>query len=175
MKNIIEELLKKFNIWDASARISHFIVHSENQIDLWYIRHDFKKDDSYNEMCRDVGYMISAIGTDLLGYLKDHTASDSMIRLFYRLILLCEKNTREIITEKLGSDNCIKYGINPVWNEDAPRFIDIPKNNEDSLREKIIEVLNDASYGTSNDTLDAFEVEVHQSKFIHALIKKYAK
>ena len=165
MKNIIAELMKNSNIWDISARISHFVLHMGNQIDLWYINHAFKKDARYDEMCRDACYMINAIGTDIVEYLKDHETSESMIRIFYKVIFICDMNMRSII-KKLESDDCIEG--------EQSEFIELPEINEDSIREKIIKILNDASlYGTRGDTMNAINEELNQANFIYELIDKY--
>lgn len=176
MQNIIEELVRKTSPVDMPARISHFLIHVVNQIDLWYINHNFEKDDTYIEMCRDACYMTSIIGMDLLKYVKCHEPSDT--QLYGRLILLCTKNLAILICNKLGYDNVVKYGINPTLstlNNDAlEEFAKCSEINHDKIRDKLMSILGDDSlYGTISDTVNAVDEEAKQHKFIQALMNNH--
>ena len=178
MENIIEELVRKTSTLDMSARISHFVIHVVNQIDLWYINHNFEKDDTYTEMCRDACYMTGIIGMDLQEYVKYNEPSD--MQLYGRLILLCSKNLFILICHKLGYDNCSKYGIDPMLsmlNKDAlEEFAKCSELNHDKIRDKLMSILGDDSlYGTIHDTVDAVDEEAKQHKFIQALMDEHAK
>ena len=178
MENIIEELVRKTSSLDMSARISHFLIHVVNQIDLWYINHNFEKDDTYTEMCRDACYMTGIIGMDLQKYVKCHEPSD--MQLYGRLILLCSKNLTILIYHKLGYDNCAKYGINlmlSMLNTDAlEEFAKYSEINHDKIRDKLMSILgDDSSYGTISDTVNAVDTEAKQHKFIQALMDEHAK
>ena len=178
MENIIEELARKTSPLDMSARISHFLIHVVNQIDLWYINHNFEKDDTYTEMCRDACYMTGIIGMDLQEYVKCHEPSD--MQLYGRLILLCSKNLFILICHKLGYDNCAKYGINPMLsmlNKDAlEEFAKCSEISHGKIRDKIMNILGDDSlYDTIPDIVNAVDEEAKQHKFIQALIDEHAK
>lgn len=178
MENIIEELVRKTSTLDMSARISHFVIHVVNQIDLWYINHNFEKDDTYIEMCRDACYMTSIIGIDLREYVKCHEPSD--MQLYDRLILLCDKNLTILIGHKLGYDNCAKYGINPMLsmlNKDAlEEFAKCSEISHGKIRDKIMNILGDDSlYDTIPDIVNAVDEEAKQHKFIQALMDEHAK
>ena len=178
MQNIIEELVRKTSPLDMSARISHFVIHIVNQIDLWYINHNFEKDDTYYEMCRDAWYMIAIIGMDLQKYVKCYEPSD--MHLYGRLILLCVKNLTILISYKLGYDNCAKYGINRMMimlNKDAlEEFSKRSEINHVKIRDKLMNILGDDSlYGTITDTVNAVDEEAKQHKFIQALMNDHKK
>lgn len=178
MENIIEELVRKTSQLDMLARISHFLIHMVNQIDLWYINHNFEKDDTYTEMCRDACYMTGIIGMDLREYVKCHEPSD--MQLYDRLILLCTKNLTILICHKLGYDNCVKYGISPMLstlNKDTlEEFAKCSEINHDKIRDKLMSILgDDSSYGTIADTVNAVDEEAKQHKFIQSLMDEYAK
>ena len=178
MENIIEELVRKTSSIDMSARISHFLIHVVNQIDLWYINHNFEKDDTYTEMCRDACYMTGIIGMDLQKYVKCHEPSD--MQLYGRLILLCSKNLTILIYHKLGYDNCAKYGINlmlSMLNTDAlEEFAKYSEINHDKIRDKLMSILGDDSlYGMITDTVNAVDEEAKQHKFIQALMNNHEK
>ena len=178
MENIIEELVRKTSQLDMLARISHFLIHVVNQIDLWYINHNFEKDDTYTEMCRDACYMTGIIGMDLREYVKCHEPSD--MQLYDRLILLCTKNLTILICHKLGYDNCVKYGISPMLstlNKDTlEEFAKCSEINHDKIRDKLMSILgDDSSYGTIADTVNAVDEEAKQHKFIQSLMDEYAK
>lgn len=178
MQNIIEKLVRKTGPLDMPARISHFLIHVVNQIDLWYINHNFEKDDTYTEMCRDACYMTGIIEMDLLKYVKYHEPSD--MQLYGRLILLCSKNLFILICHKLGYDNCAKYGINPMLSmltKDAlEEFAKCSEINHDKIRDKLMSILgDDSSYGTIHDTVNAVDEEAKQHKFIQALMDEHAK
>ena len=178
MENIIEELARKTSSLDMSARISHFLIHVVNQIDLWYINHNFEKDDTYTEMCRDACYMTGIIGMDLQKYVKCHEPSD--MQLYGRLILLCSKNLTILIYHKLGYDNCAKYGINlmlSMLNTDAlEEFAKYSEINHDKIRDKLMSILGDDSlYGMITDTVNAVDEEAKQHKFIQALMNNHEK
>lgn len=178
MQNIIEELVRKTSPLDMSARISHFLIHMVSQIDLWYINHNFEKDDTYTEMCRDACYMTGIIGMDLRKYVKCHEPFDKP--LYGRLILLCAKNLTILIGHKLGYDNCAKYGINPMLsmlNKDAlDEFAKCPEINHVKIRDNIMNILGDDSlYGTITDTVNAVDEEAKQHKFIQALMDNHEK
>ena len=178
MENIIEELVRKTSTLDMSARISRFVIHMVNQIDLWYINHNFEKDDTYTEMCRDACYMTGIIGMDLHEYVKYHEPSD--MQLYGRLILLCSKNLTILICHKLGYDNCAKYGINlmlSMLNKDAlEEFAKCSEINHCKIRDKIMTILcDDSLYGTTTDTVNAVDEEAKQYKFIQALMNNHEK
>ena len=178
MENIIEELVRKTSSLDMSARISHFVIHMINQIDLWHINHNFEKDDTYTEMCRDACYMTGIIGMDLQKYVKYHEPSD--MQLYGRLILLCSKNLTILIYHKLGYDNCAKYGINPtlsMLDKDAlEEFAKCSEINHNKIRDKLMSILGDDSlYGTITDTVNAVDEEAKQHKFIQALMNNHEK
>ena len=178
MENIIEELVRKTSSLDMSARISHFVIHMISQIDLWHINHNFEKDDTYNEMCRDACYMTGVIGMDLRKYVKCHEPSD--MQLYGRLIFLCAKNLTILIGHRLGYDNCAKYGINPMLSmldKDAlEEFAKCSEINHCKIRDKIMNILGDDSlYGTITDTVNAVDEEAKQHKFIQALMNNHDK
>ena len=198
MENIIEELVRKTNSSDMSARVSHFVIHVVNQIDLWYINHNFEKDDTYTEMCRDACYMIAVIGMDLWEFLRCHKSSETpkdisdtdsdahilnrlqMCDLTCNLILICMRNMTILIDRKLGPDNCAKYEIDPrlsTLDEDAlQEFTKRTDVNIDEIRDKIINVLGDNSlYGTITDTVNAIVEEANQHESIQALMNDHEK
>lgn len=178
MENIIEELARKTSPLDMPARISHFLIHIVNQIDLWYITHNFEKDDTYIEMCRDACYMTGIIGMDLREYAKCHEPPDT--QLYGRLILLCAKNLTILIGHKLGYDNCAKYRINPMlimFDKDAlEEFAKCSEISHDKIRDKIMNILGDDSlYDTIPDIVNAVDEEAKQHKFIQALMDEHVK
>lgn len=176
MKNIIEELMKKsLSFVNISARFFHFAMHTENQIDAWLMNHNFEKDDTYYEMCRDACYMVCIIGMDLLEYVKNDKLSDTRLYDFsFKLIIFCVKILTDLIDYDLGRDNCIKYGINPklsALDEDAlQEFAKRSEINNDAVRDKIINTLTDNSqYGTFAEIMNANIEEINQHEFIQAL------
>lgn len=198
MKNIIEELMKKSSFYDAAARISHFIIHMGNQIDLWYVSHIFEKEDTYYEMCRDACNMIAVIGMDLWEFLRHHKLSETkedlsdnnsdasilnrlqVCDLTCKLMLTCMRNMFILVDRKLGHDNCVKYGIDPklsTLNEDAlQEFAKRTDINIDKIRDKIINVLGDNSlYGTLTDAVYIVDEEMKQHKSIQTLMNEHEK
>lgn len=182
MKNIIEELMKKsLSFVNISARFFHFSMHAENQIDLWLMNHNFEKDDTYYEMCRDACYMVCIIGMDLLEYMKNDKLSDARLRaLSFDLIMFRVKILTDLIDHDLGHDNCIKYGINPklsTLDEDAlQEFAKRSEINNDAVRDKIINTLTDNSqYGTFAEIMNANVEEINQHEFIQTLMNEHEK
>lgn len=198
MQNIIEELVEDFSFEDIAARISHFLIHMVNQIDLWYINHNFEKDDTYTEMCRDACYAIAVIGIDLWEFLRCHKSSETtkdisntdsdayilnrlqMCDLTCKLILIGMRNITILIDRKLGPDNCAKYEIDPrlsTLNEDVlQEFTKRANVNIDGIRNNIINVLGDNSiYGTLTDAVCTINEEMNQHKSIQALMNDHEK
>lgn len=180
MKNIFEELLKSLSFVNISARIFHFTMHTENQIDLWLMNHNYEKDNTYYEMCRDACYMVCIIGMDLMKYLKNNELSDERLhKLYFGMIMFCVKFCVKILTDlieyDLGYDNCIKYEIDPrliELNKDAlQEFAERSDINIDEIRDKIINTLTDNSqYGTHAEIMNANIEEINQHEFIQALM-----
>lgn len=182
MENIIDELLKKSSILDISARITHFMVHTENQVDLWLVSHNFIKDDTYNEMCRDAGCMMYTITQDLI--LHYDTISDRMHTgvlamseedVLSKLLDCCRKFMITIFGDRLGSENCARYDIDfEVSDDESAMKIYIPKYFVFSLRDKIFNILNDDSlYGNYDGIIAVTKMELVQHKILSEAIKSY--
>lgn len=174
MKNIIDELLKKSDILDISASIAHFMMHTENQIDSWFVTHDFKKDDTYYEMCRDAGRVFYTITMDLIEFRK--TVNDLMAVVALATIIdYCRKYLDCIVGEKLEYENCARYDIEVELNDDGSAAkIYIPKRFVSNLRDTIYHKLHDDPlYGNFDGTSAAIDKEMMQHNILSAAIKSY--
>lgn len=174
MKNIIDELLKKYDLLDISASIAHFMMHTENQIDLWLVTHDFKKDDTYYEMCRDAGRVFYTITMDLIEFRK--TINDVMAVVPIAVTIdFCRKYLDCIFDEKLGYENCARYDIDVELNADGSAAkIYIPKRFVSNLRDTIYHKLcDDTLYGNYDDTSAAIDKEMMQHNILSDAIKRY--